>query len=108
MCGTPKSSFNERVRRALENVSTVVQIIGLGLAYGTPALLYCLVLNQALLFYVIVGHLVVGVGGGVWLYKRRPDGFSTNAPAEQAPTIPHSTFTLAIRKLVGLRPAHEG
>ena len=108
MCGTTNSSFGECIRQAHESLPAGVKIIArLVLAYGTPALLYCIVINDALPFYVTVCYLAIGFLGGVWLHKRQPDSFSTNALVDRSLEIPRGTPVLMIRKLLRVRPAHS-
>lgn len=81
MCDTANGSFDGCGRPAYERFWDWAEFAaGVGLAYGAPVLLYCLVINQPLRFYVIVCHLAVGVLGGFWLYKRRAGGASSDEP----------------------------
>ena len=106
MCGTANSSFNERCRRAGERLPDGVKFgARLGLAYGTPTLLFCLVINQALPVYVIVCHLAVGVLGGLWLYRRRPDGFPSDGPDEPAAKARRAGPILWVGSLLRACPA---
>lgn len=108
MCGTANCSFNECGRRADGRVPDGVKFAArLGLGYGAPVLLYCLVINQALPLLIVVCQLAAGVLAGVWLYhRRRPDGFAPTAPAGRAPDEPRGTPPLMSRQPLRVNPAY--